>query len=47
MSRRKHTPRYPDELRVHGVRMFMENRSNDSSDSAAYTLISEKLGCFR
>ena len=47
MSERKHTPRYPDELRVRGVRLFKENRSDYSSDSAAYALIAEKLGCSR
>ena len=32
---------------MRGVRMFMENRSNDSSDSAACASIAEKLGRFR
>ena len=47
MSERKHTPRYrryPDELCVHGIRLFKENRPDYSSDSAAYALIAEKRG---
>ena len=47
MLERKHTPRYPAELRVRGVRLIKENRSNYSSDSAAYASIAEKLGCSR
>ena len=47
MTERKYVPKYPDELRVRGVRLFNENRSNDSSDNAVYASISENLGCSR
>ena len=47
MPERKHTPRQPAELRVRGVQLVKENRSDCSSDSAAYALIAEKLGCSR
>lgn len=47
MPERKHTPRYPDELRVRGVRLFKENRAAYSSEGAAYASIAEKLGCSR
>ena len=47
MPERKRSPRQPDEPRVRGVRLFKENRSNCSSDSAAYASIAEKLGCSR
>ena len=47
MSARKHAPKQPDELRARGVRLFKENRSDYSSDSAAYASIAEKLGCSR
>ena len=47
MPDRKHTPRQPAELRVRGVRLFKENRSDYISDSATYTSIAEKLGCSR
>ena len=42
-----HAPEQQAELRVREVRLFKENRSNCSSDSAAYTSIAEKLGCSR
>ena len=42
MPERKHTPKQPAELRVRGVRLVKENRSNYSSDSAACALIAEK-----
>ena len=45
MSERQHTPRYPDEPRPRGVRLAEENRADRSSDSAAYSSITEKLGC--
>lgn len=45
MKKRSHTPAYPAELRERGVRLFQENRVNYSSESAAYKVISPKLGC--
>ena len=45
MAERRHNPRYPDELRARGVRLVKENRADQSSDSAAYSSIAEKLGC--
>ena len=47
MPERKHTPRYPAELRVRGVRLAKENRPDCTSDSAAYASIAEKLECSR
>ena len=47
MPERKHSPRQPAELRVRGVRLVKENRSNYSSDSATCASIAEKLGCSR
>ena len=47
MPERKHAPKQPAELRVRGVRPFKENRSNYSSDNAAYASIMEKPGCSR
>lgn len=45
MTKKKHTPAYPAELRERGVRLFRENRSEYSSDNAAYRAIAPKLGC--
>ena len=45
MTQRKHTPTYTAEFRSRGVRLFKENRSNYSSDNAAYKAIGSKLGC--
>ena len=45
MTKKKHTPAYPAELRERGVRVFRENRSEYSSDNAAYRAIAPKLGC--
>ncbi|SHK69149.1 Transposase [Shimia gijangensis] len=45
MTKKKHTPAYPAELRERGVRLFRENRVNYSSDSATYKAIAPKLGC--
>ena len=45
MTKKKHAPAYPAELRERGVRLFRENRVNYSSDSAAYKAIAPKLGC--
>ena len=47
MPERKHTPKYPAELLVRGVRLAKEIRPDHSSDSAACALIAEKLGCSR
>jgi transposase-like protein len=45
MTKKKHTPAYPAELRERGVRLFRENRSEYTSDNAAYRAIAPKLGC--
>ena len=45
MKKRKHTPAYPAELRERGVRLFREQRSEYSSDTAACRAIAPKLGC--
>jgi len=45
MTKRKHTPAYPAELRERGVRLFQENRADHASDNAAYKAIAPKLGC--
>ena len=45
MTKKKHTPAYPAELRERGVRLVRENRSEYASDSAAYRAIAPKLGC--
>jgi len=45
MTKNRHTPAYPAELRERGVRMFRENRADYSSDTAAYKAIAPKLGC--
>jgi len=45
MTKRRHTPAYPAELRDRGVRLFQENRVNYASDTAAYKAIAPKLGC--
>ena len=45
MTKKKHTPAYPAELRERGVRLFRENRSDYTSDNAAYRAIAPKLGC--
>ncbi len=45
MTQRKHTPSYTAEFRERGIRLFRENRSNYSSDNAAYKAIASKLGC--
>jgi transposase-like protein len=45
MSKKKHTPAYPAELRERGVRLFRENRAEYASDNAAYKAIAPKLGC--
>ena len=45
MTKKKHTAAYPAELRERGVRLFRENRSDYTSDNAAYRAIAPKLGC--
>ena len=45
MTQRKYTPTYTAEFRERGIRLFIENRSNYSSDNAAYKAIASKLGC--
>ena len=45
MTQRKYTPTYTAEFRERGIRLFRENRSNYSSDNAAYKAIASKLGC--
>ena len=45
MTKKKHTPAYPAELRERGVRLVREHRSEYPSDSAAYRAIAPKLGC--
>ena len=45
MTKKKHTPAYPVELRERGVRLFRENRSEYTSDNAAYRAVASKLGC--
>ena len=45
MTQKKYTPTYTAEFRERGVRLFKENRSNYSSDNAAYKAIGSKLGC--
>lgn len=45
MTKRKHTPAYPAELRDRGVRLFQEQRSEYASDTAACRAIAPKLGC--
>jgi len=45
MTQRKPTPTYTAEFRTRGIRLFKENRSNYSSDNAAYKAIASKLGC--
>ena len=47
MPERKHIPRQPADLRARGVRPLKENRSNCSSETAAYASIMEKPGCSR
>ncbi len=45
MTKKKHTPAYPAELRDRGVRLVRENRTEYASDTAAYRAIAPKLGC--
>ena len=45
MIQKKTPPRYTVEFRSRGVRLFQENRSDYTSDNAAYRAIAPKLGC--
>lgn len=45
MDEKKHTPKYTAEFRERGVRLFREQRSDYTSDNAAYRAIASKLGC--
>lgn len=45
MTKNRHTPAYPAELRERGVRLFREYRADYASDTAAYKAIAPKLGC--
>ena len=45
MTKKRHTPAYPAELRERGVRLFREHRSEYASDTAACRAIAPKLGC--
>ena len=45
MTKKKYNPAYPAELRDRGVRLFQEQRSNYTSDTAACRAIAPKLGC--
>jgi len=47
MTKNRHTPAYPAELRERGVRMFRENRADYSSDTAAYKAIARSLAVHR
>jgi len=45
MREKKHTPTYTAEFRERGVRLYREQRSEYSSDNAAFKAIAPKLGC--
>jgi transposase-like protein len=45
MNEKKHTPTYTAEFRERGVRLYREQRSEYSSDNAAFKAIAPKLGC--
>ena len=45
MTKKKHIPAYPAELRERGVRLFRAQRAEYSSDTAACRAIAPKLGC--
>jgi len=45
MSEKEHTPTYTAEFRERGVRLYREQRSEYSSDNAAFKAIAPKLGC--
>jgi hypothetical protein len=43
MTQKKSTPTYTAEFRERGVRLFKKNRSNYSSDNAAYKAIGSEV----
>ena len=45
MESKKQTPKYTAEFRERGVRLYREQRSDYTSDNAAYRAIASKLGC--
>ena len=45
MTKKRHTPAYPFELRERGIWLFRQNRANYASDTSAYKAIAPKLGC--
>ena len=45
MTKKKHTPAYPVELRERGIRLFRQSCANYASDTSAYKAIAPKLGC--
>jgi transposase-like protein len=45
MTQKKYMPTYTAEFRARGIRLFKENRTNYSSNNAAYKAIGSKLGC--
>ena len=47
MTKKKHTPAYPIDLRERGLWLFRQNRANYASDTSAYKAIAPKLGCSR
>lgn len=46
MSEKKHTPTYTVEFRERGVRLYREQRSEYSSDNAAFKAIAPKLALY-
>ncbi len=45
MTKKKYNPAYPAELRARGVRLFQEQRSNYTSDTAACRATAPEPGC--
>ena len=45
MTKKKHPPAYPVELRGRGIWLFRQNCANYASDTSAYKAIGAKLGC--
>lgn len=44
-SKKKHTPTYAAGFHERGVRLYREQRSDFTSDNAAYRAVASKLGC--
>lgn len=44
-SKKKHTTTYTAEFRERGVRLYREQRSDYTSNNAAYRAVVSKLGC--